>query len=141
MPKLNAILSDVAREKDGVWVDFHGVRFKVRRAGGPEYERAYERIFQHVRRELRTGTAKPEEIHELNVALAAEYLVSDWAELEDDAGKPDPFSIERARTILGRPDARGVLAFIFTAARDEAIYRAELDGESLGNSSRSSTGS
>lgn len=141
MPKLNAILSDVGLERDGVWASLQGIRFRVRHAAGPAFERAYDRIVEPFRREVRAGTATPEQLHEINVAVAAEYIVADWSDMEDEEGRPIPFSPEKAREIFRREDARGVLGFVQVVARDEALFRAKLDSESLGNSARSSTGS
>lgn len=127
----NAKRNDPAKFTEGTWVDILGGQFKVARAGNPEYEQALEDC----------GYRKKEEPQAKQKALytaIATGVLKDWRDVEDDAGKAIPFSVDNAvEVLLENPDLVGR---ILSEANDLANFRREDHGDQAKKQRTSSPG-
>jgi hypothetical protein len=84
--------NDVSAFTQGAWVDIFGGRFRVARAGNPEYKKALEA----------SGYRKADDEAERQRALytaVAKGILKDWQDVLAE-GEPVPFSIENAVVVM-----------------------------------------
>ncbi|HLL28582.1 MAG TPA: hypothetical protein VKT73_13140 [Xanthobacteraceae bacterium] len=88
----------------GDWVDapfIPGLRLKVRGIGNSDYKALA------VKQAALSGFQKTDEIEEANLSeQLIETILVDWDGLEDDDGKPIPYSKDKAREYILDPDLR-----------------------------------
>lgn len=99
----NAKRNDVTKFTAGVWVDIFGGRFKIARAGNPEYDQALED--SGYRR-----TDDPAKKQRALYTAIAEGVLKDWEDVVDNDGQPIPYTVENAvEVLLENPDLVGEL--------------------------------
>lgn len=126
--KLNQLKSDLTKEQDGVWVEYGGgLSFLIARIRNPKMKDAMQR-YQAKAARTRRGAIKDTEIDtdKLLQELApymAKYVLLDWKNLDDDIGKPIPYSSDKALEIFKDPAFEDILIFVLDASQDAALYR------------------
>lgn len=127
----NAKRNNVSAFTEGSWVPIMGGQFKVARAGNPTYEKALEE----------SGYRKKDEPEEKQRALytaIAHGVLKDWRDVEDDEGKPIPYSVDNVVEVLKEnPD---LVNRILAEANDLANYRREDVAAQAGKRVTSSAG-
>lgn len=126
--KLNALKQNVDKEQSGVWVEYEGteVSFLIARMNNPRYT-------EKIRKATKVGRGmrfrKAEDVTDkLVLEAVAETILLDWKGLEDESGKPIPFSTSAAMEILSDPQYRDVYNFILMFASDrENFLNEEVD--------------
>jgi Trk K+ transport system NAD-binding subunit len=97
----NAKRNDVTKFTAGTWVEIFGARWKVARAGNPEYDQALEE----------SGYRRTEDPAKKQRALytaIAEGVLKDWEDVVDNDGQPIPYSVDNAvEVLLENPDLVG----------------------------------
>lgn len=132
--------TDAAAEEEGVWVEIgEGADLLIARFGNKNHERVLDRLRKPYRNILRTGGEIPKSRAEaIVIEAAAEALLLDWRGLEDDSGKPIPYSREMAITLMtDLKDFRNQVAAI---AMEAETYRASALAAAAKNSKTESAG-
>lgn len=105
--KLSSIKTDLRLVESGAWVgDIPGLEdlyLKVRPAGTVDAQRAYNKAKAGIPRAKRmTGIDPADERAAMDESLIHAVLI-DWSGLEDESGKPIPYSQELARQLITDP--------------------------------------
>ena len=116
-------LSEIANYNDamvnGVWVNFEaGIRVRVARL----YNKRHAEILSRLRAEAMEG-ADETKAEDVFMRSIAEGVITGWQNLEDDDGKPIPFSAEKAYEIFGNEEYRDFYDFICDTSVKRALYR------------------
>ena len=110
----NARRNDVEAFTAGVWRPVMGGKFKIARAGNPDYEKALEE----------SGYRKMDDPKDRSYAFLkamAKGIVKDWDEVVDDQGEPIPYSVDNGVEVLDEnPD---LVNAILEEARNMSNYR------------------
>lgn len=106
--KLSEAKIDVVVQEQGDWVDnipeLPGVRIKTRGAGNKSWRRRQQQLFDTIPRHKKVGgRIDPEELDRVATALVLDCGIIDWEGLEDDEGKPIPFTKEMASKLFNDP--------------------------------------
>jgi hypothetical protein len=99
---------DPSKLEDGSWVDnvpeLLGVRFKVRGTNNKDWRKLNARLIDATPRKRRMGgRLDPDEQDRIMNELLLKTCLLDWDGIEDDDGKPLPYSLELARKLLNDP--------------------------------------
>lgn len=141
MAKLSEISTDPKLEKDGVWLDYAvGIRVKVSRLDNPEYREHLATALKPYRTNVKQGKVDPEAIAKDVKRVRAEYILRDWMNIEDEDGKPIPYSPEKAFEVFMDPKFHDFYEFVIGCSEQAANFRLEVIQEELGNSKASSSG-
>lgn len=135
--KLAAIKMNLAKVEEGIWIDnipdMGDLRLKVRPIGNPDYRRVYSQLFKAVPRSQKRGGEVDFDVSQQITARAlADTVLLDWDGIEDDNGKPLPYSPETAKKLLLDPELtafRDAVAWAGNVAADEATGNAEEDAK------------
>lgn len=136
--KLSLLYQDTNAESDGVWCTYpiaaeKPPRVKIARDTLPEFQDAVRRALDpHVER-WRAGQISDDEMRELVREPVSRYLIRDWADIEDDDGKPVAFSPEAAIAMLGRPELSEFYVWIRACAGKASLYRQRAQAAAKGN--------
>lgn len=134
MVKLESIAQDVALEREGREVEFvPGLRFKVAAIDNARARELYAAKLRAVREANGRGRVAPDVLERITNEVTAEAVLVGWDGLEDAAGKPVPWSREKALEILTDEKFRKVRQFVQEAAGDAVAYRAQAREEIRGN--------
>lgn len=98
---MEAYVSDTDLEKEGVWVEAGGRRFKIRRAGGAntEYQRVAQTKLKPYKRQLDRGTLDPAKTTELMRELYVQTIITGWEDVTAH-GQPVEFNAANVRAFL-----------------------------------------
>lgn len=98
--KLSEYKYDSVKEQEGIWFTTpEGLKLRVARAGNPKALAMTRKLgVENQRRFRRTDLG--DLVDDLSKQVAAKYILLDWAELEDDDGKPITFSSQKALEIF-----------------------------------------
>lgn len=121
--KLSEMKVDPQKIEQGDWVDdiqeMAGLRLKVRGAGNADWRKLQSRLLSAVPRNRRVGgNLDPAEQDRIMSILLRDACLLDWDGLEDDEGKPLPYSKEQAAKLLTDPQ--------YAKFRDAVIWAANV---------------
>lgn len=119
MAKLTTLKVDLALQDEGVRVNYGGIDLTVARANRPAYMEAARKH----KKMVRDGEISQAEAEELMKELAAEFLLLGWKGMEDDDGKPIPYSKEKALEIFKDPQLNDFYLFVIMTANNRENYR------------------
>ena len=89
------------KEAEGVWVTLgDGIRVKVARANNPAHMKITERLIKPFRRQIQNNSISMDKTNELTIKAMSLGILKDWEGIEDEKGKPIPYSEEMAEIIL-----------------------------------------
>ena len=140
--RLRELRTDPAREREGVWQQWVGdVRLRIRRAGNPDYNRAFSDGLRPHRALIRADALPAETMERVQRRAVAVAVLVGWEGIQDDeTGEPIPYSVERAEEVLSDPGLHDLYEFVVACSVRMENYRLEEREEDLGNSSSSSSG-
>lgn len=130
--KLSAFKVDTNKVEGGQWVrkipDFPGIAFKVRGFSSQIYRKAISvEMDQYSRIERMSGLSADQQ-SDVQAKAMAEAGILDWSGIEDEDGKPLPFSKDAALVYLTDPDYRRfsaavafAMAFVDETASSEGV--------------------
>lgn len=99
---------DVTMREVGAWVDnipeWQDLKLKVRGVGNKDWARLEAKLINAVPRKRRLNGLDPEDRDRINGILLRDAALLDWSGIEDDAGKPEPYSKEAANKYLTQPE-------------------------------------
>lgn len=123
--KLNAVRLDAVKAVEGVWFDYIGnIRLKIARIGNPNYRKAATELRSPDLDVLQMSDTKSNAFDQVQRKITARSLITDWQNLEDDAGQTIPFSVEKAEEILSDPELSHIYDFVMVKSNDlEAFFR------------------
>ncbi len=100
MAKLSQVKQSKKKETEGVWIHWEqGIQLKIARAGNPLFKKISE-DFGATNRAL-NEKGKPEvPFSALEMDLLCRSTLLDWRNVEDDNGKPIPYTPEEGQRIL-----------------------------------------
>lgn len=106
--KLSDAKVDVVKLEEGDWVDnipeLEGLRLKVRGSGNKQWRRLMQQLVNAIPRKKRAaGLIDPAEMDRVMAIVLRDACLDDWSGLEDDDGKPLPYSKDKAGELLGDP--------------------------------------
>jgi hypothetical protein len=109
--KMKDVAVDAGRAELGAWVekipDMEELRLKVRGANNKDWRRLQLKLINAVPRKRRLqGNLDPEESDRITSQCLLNTSLLDWSGLEDDDGKPIPYSHDMASKLLTDPDYR-----------------------------------
>lgn len=138
MAKLSAARGDDVKAAEGVWVEHElGFRFLVRRMPNEQYVKLRRKLMKPMVRKLRT-TIDLEATDLVTKEAVARTVLANWEKIEDDEGKPIPFSAEKALEVFQNPAYEDIYNFIVAEAQDLANFEADDKKKAVGNSGASS---
>lgn len=126
MANLSKFRRDPTLASEGRWCPYReGIEFKIASASQREWIDEERRTIAR----LKQGKPDGSEVwkDELYPALArtmARLLVRDWKNIDDENGKPIPFSIEKATEWLVDPEMSELRDFVYTRANEAREYQA-----------------
>lgn len=127
--KLSEAKIDVQRQQQGAWVgnvpELEGLRLKVRGVGNADWRKLQMKLLETIpRKKRRNGRIDPEENDRVTAILLRDAGLLDWEGVEDDDGKPIPYSRDKANELLTNPEyvkfRDGVLWACTVVAEDDA---------------------
>jgi hypothetical protein len=127
MPSLSKMFdTNVNHEREGVWVPYGDVSFKIARAGGANlaFQKAFTAAYKPIERSLELGLVSEEKLRELLADLYSKFVLKGWENVTDDLDQPLPFSPAAAKAqLLASPN---LLFEIKRMAEKEALFRAQI---------------
>lgn len=131
--KLTSMKTDPAKVEAGMWIgdipDMGDLKLKVRPIGNPDYQRLYGRLVDATPRQHKPGGVVDFETRQqISARTLAETVLLGWEGLEDDDGKPLPYTADKAKELLSDPNLsafRDAVAWAGSVARDQSIGNAE----------------
>ena len=134
MAKLTQFQGDVAREEQGVWVEYAaGVEFRIARLNNPAYQKCLRKLLKADGRRFRRRRPTDENAEKLTNRALAQHVLVDWRNLEDEDGSPIPYSVEKALEILSDPQYHDIRDFVVEVATDSDVFAAEEREDAEGN--------
>ncbi len=124
--RFSKFLTDPEAEEAGVWVEAgDGLRLRVARTNNARYRRALAEAARPNREALR-GPGGPELLDRILLDVFADTVLLGWEGLEDEEGKPLPYSRAVARQCLERSrDFRDLVGSL--AERQEQFRKKEAE--------------
>lgn len=134
MTRLRAIRQDIDRAAEGEWEKFgEGIEFLIAGTASPAYQEALRQLMRPHVRDVRRGSIEPAVVEEVTIRAAAQTLLLDWRNIEDDDGNDLSYSSDKAYEIMSDPAYREVYEFVMECARDIGRFREEDLEEAQGN--------
>jgi hypothetical protein len=109
--KMSELAVDADRQENGAWVDdipdVQGLRLKVRGSNNADWRRLQAKLMDAVPRKKKIGgRIDPDEQDRVISSCLLNCCLLDWDGLEDDDGKPIPYSKQMAIKLLNEPEYR-----------------------------------
>lgn len=109
--KLTELAVDADRAENGAWIgdipEMEGLRLKVRGNMNADWRRLQARLLDTVPRKKRLGgRVDPDEMDRIIGSCLLNACLLDWEGLEDEDGKPIPYSKQFAQKLLTEPEYR-----------------------------------
>jgi len=135
MAKLRDHASDLDLENQGVWVPWRaGIQLRIARAGRKAHNECVQRLGRAHRGLIRMDTPEARaKVTEVTHRAAAESLLLDWKNVEDDDGNPLPYTAEVGYRYLSDEAFRDLYEFVTVTANDATVYLQDLREDALGN--------
>lgn len=124
MAKLSSIKRDVEKASQGIWRSFEGIEFCIARIDNPDAKKEIRRLAR-LERMTRKGKVDDEAAEKNLAVVIAKTVIKGWRNLEDDEGKPIPFSVETATKIIADPAYAELRDWIVAVATEDEAFRAE----------------
>lgn len=106
--KLSDNKIDPVKLEEGAWVDnipeLSGLKLKLRGANNKAWRKLQSTLIRAVPRARKVNGLEPDDEDRINAILLRDTSLLDWRGLEDDAGKPLPFSKAQAYEYLTNPE-------------------------------------
>lgn len=135
--KLNDVRVDSKVIEDGEWIDslseMPGLKVKVRGQGNRDWRKLQVKLLDAVPRKKRLNRLDYDEAERVTNLLLLNTCLLDWEGLEDDDGKPMPYSRDMAETLLTDPDYRKFRDAVQTASQLVGDRNAEDVKDAAGN--------
>jgi hypothetical protein len=138
MGKLSKILIDTDRSAEGVDFPYdEGIVWKVARWGNPAFQQDLTNRLAKLSKRDQRG-----EVGDDAVKISfGRYCLLGWDDLEDENGRPIPYSAERSVAMCRDAAFDPVLNELMIFSKNVDNYRAESIEDAAGNSSSCSSGS
>ena len=136
--KLGSLKTDLAKVASGMWIDnipdMGDVRLHVRPIGNPDYRRTYGQLVDSTPRDKKRGGMVIDYETRQNIAgiALADTILLGWDNLEDDDGKPLPYSTEKAKELLLDPEMvafRDAVSWAATVAQEQSVGNSEANAK------------
>ncbi len=121
MPKLHK--ADLKAEREGVWLVYQGIRFRIGRRNTKEYLQRRAEALEPIRHKAMRGNVDPDEVDAITAQILGELVVLDWEDLEDDDGKSLDYSSEKAAELLSDPENHPWRAWVEEQSGRDELYR------------------
>ena len=132
MASLKDFMVDAKKEVEGVWVEIgDGLKMLIAGADNPEYRKYRDKILKPLIRKVRSKRLTNDDLEDLTKRAMAKHILLGWENLDDDAGKPIPYSHEKALSILR--ESRELFNIVVGYADDQAMFREESNEEAEKN--------
>jgi hypothetical protein len=143
--KLKDIALDAERQENGAWVtdvpDMEGLRLKVRGSNNADWRRLQNKLLEAIPRKRRmSGRLDVDDTDRITESLLLNTCLLDWDGLEDDDGKPIPYSKEMAHKLIYEKEYRAFRDAVAWAANNVAQQISDDLKETSGNLHRLSAG-
>jgi hypothetical protein len=143
--KLSDITLDAERQENGAWVEeipeLEGVKLLVRGINNSDWRRLQAKLIEAIPRKKRlVGRIDTDEQDRIQSTCLLNACLLDWDGLEEDDGKPIPYSKELARKLLFESSWRKFRDGVVWAANIVAEQTSEDQKEILGNLPKLSVG-
>lgn len=130
--KISTFKTNAASEQEGVWVDIgSGAKIKVARMNNFAYEDEIRRLGKPHLRAIRLGTLDHETLEKITIKAFSLHILKDWHGLDDDDGKPIPFSPEKAEELM--TEHRDFYRMVQEFANEQDLYRKAETEDAEGN--------
>lgn len=134
--KLSERKIDMKKREEGAWVkdipDWLDLELKTRGAGNKDWARMEQKLILAVPRQRRVNGLDPEDRLRINGILVRDTALLDWRGIEDDDGKPEPYSKAAANKYLTDPQYE---AFVYAcvwaanAVAEQGVAEVEQDAK------------
>ena len=133
MTKFSDLTKALEAANEPKWHDFAlDVALQIQRSGTPEYDRYFRKLLRTTRA-ARGQTPSDEEIETAEKKAMARHCLVGWRGIEDDDGKPIPYSERQALAYFDDPKTYDLYRFVRTVAQVEAVANLEAVEDDAGN--------
>lgn len=134
--KLGEFRNDLNLENDGVWISLNdAAKVKVARSGNPRHSEILRRLSAPYRRQISNNSLSNDVAFKISGEALAEAILLDWEGVEDDDGKPLPYSKSAARDLLCNRQYEARFRNPIVAASEEVeAFRQTVIGDAEKNS-------
>ncbi len=134
MAKLSSIKMDLTKSAEGIWQDYAaGIRLLVACLSNPAYAQYLTLLQRPHLRQIRAGTLDNSVAATLTKKAVARHILLGWENIEDDTGKPIPYSEQKAFEIISDPAYSDLYNFVLETAVSAELFRAEVQEDSAKN--------
>lgn len=113
----------LAKEREGVWVQYMEGELQIARMGNPHNRRVFQRVRAPFKRQIQRGTLTDKQQAAIVAETYAESILLDWRGQTDEDGNEFPYSKENAMLVLEVDiDLRD---FVEQISQEAALFREE----------------
>ena len=144
MPKLSLLRSDLEKEENGIWENYEipGCEVKIEcliaRIGNRKYNQYVQEQMQEYL-EAHPALAAPgqripaDAIADMQKKAVAKHVLLDWNNVDDDDGKPLPYTWEVGLATLENGEYHDFNNWLHIVAGSKESYRREADTDAVKN--------
>ncbi|KKN70971.1 hypothetical protein LCGC14_0425730 [marine sediment metagenome] len=134
MANIERIKTDEAKEIQGVWVDYIlGIRLKVARARNPKYQEELRNLVDPKTKDAREDKLDIQVLANLLNTVRARTILLGWENIDDNDGKPIPFSVGQSEKFFADPELKDFCSFVVAISENADQYAKEVLEESAKN--------
>jgi len=129
MGKLSKIKRDADAAENGVWVNnvIADICIKVAAANNSKYTQELQRLMKPYQRSYKSmGESFNDIFNDLQNKAIAKAILVDWKNMDDDAGKPLPYSEVNAYNILKDPENKEFRDIVIALSEESEVFRKEV---------------
>tara|TARA_R100000458_G_C8278525_1_gene254896 strand:+ start:12824 stop:13225 length:402 start_codon:yes stop_codon:yes gene_type:complete len=132
--QINLLKTNPEAETEGVWVTYEDtdIQLKIARIGNPKFDAFVAKKSAPHLDKIRKGEANELQENITQQAVAHTILV-DWKNIDDENGKPIPYSGKKSEEFLSDPSLRDFYKFVLVTSNQAENFRYEAQQEAVGN--------
>lgn len=130
--KISSFATNQTKELEGVWVDGEeGAEFRIARMPNAKFNRHVQRLAAPYTRSLRTNSADPAVMEDIQARAASHHVLLGWKNVTDDDGKELEYSPDKAYDIFKKyPE---FARYIYELAGNVALFKDQVEEDVKGN--------
>jgi hypothetical protein len=134
MANIERIKTDESKEIQGVWEDYIlGIRVKVARDLNPKYREELRNLIDPDKGEYRKEKIDIDTFTKITNIVRARTILLGWENIDDNDGKPIPYSAIASEKFFANPELKDFCAFVVAISKDQDKYAKEVLEESAKN--------
>lgn len=135
MAKITAIMTDLNKVANGVWVPYaEGIELCIAGQNNEAYKKKRNLLMKPHLKQSRAKALTADDVLDIIKPAVAEHLLVGWRNIEDETGNPIPYSTEKALEFFKNPALSDLYNFVLETAGESDIFKRELLEDAEGNS-------